>query len=106
MGNCFSSGDEKDARERSYAIDKQIEEDSRKFKKECKILLLGESLHSSRIRFCHSTDMMVGVSPPLLGELRRDGGWLINLDVTQSWLLREVLGLSFFALLDIITHNL
>lgn len=29
-------------RDRSYAIDKQIEEDSRKFKKECKILLLGE----------------------------------------------------------------
>lgn len=28
-------------RDRSYAIDKQIEEDSRKFKKECKILLLG-----------------------------------------------------------------
>jgi guanine nucleotide-binding protein subunit alpha len=31
-------------RDRSYAIDKQIEEDSRKFKKECKILLLGECL--------------------------------------------------------------
>ncbi|KAJ9095814.1 guanine nucleotide-binding protein subunit alpha [Naganishia cerealis] len=28
-------------KDRSYAIDKQIEEDSRKFKKECKILLLG-----------------------------------------------------------------
>lgn len=28
---------------RSQEIDKQIEEDSRKFKKECKILLLGES---------------------------------------------------------------
>lgn len=29
-------------RDRSYAIDKLIEEDSKKFKKECKILLLGE----------------------------------------------------------------
>lgn len=29
-------------RERSYAIDKQIEEDSKKYRKECKILLLGE----------------------------------------------------------------
>ncbi|KAK9896138.1 heterotrimeric G-protein alpha subunit (G-alpha, GPA3) [Cystobasidium minutum MCA 4210] len=28
-------------RERSYAIDKQIEEDSKKYRKECKILLLG-----------------------------------------------------------------
>jgi hypothetical protein len=30
-------------RDRSYAIDKLIEEDSKKFKKECKILLLGGS---------------------------------------------------------------
>jgi hypothetical protein len=29
-------------RERSYAIDKQIEEDSKRYRKECKILLLGE----------------------------------------------------------------
>ncbi|PWN41023.1 guanine nucleotide-binding protein alpha-3 subunit [Ceraceosorus guamensis] len=43
MGNCFSSTEEKEAKERSTNIDKQIEEDSRKFKKECKILLLGES---------------------------------------------------------------
>lgn len=41
MGNCLSSTDQKEARDRSVAIDKQIEEDSRKFKKECKILLLG-----------------------------------------------------------------
>ncbi|CEH11777.1 g-protein alpha subunit [Ceraceosorus bombacis] len=41
MGNCFSSTEEKEAKERSTNIDKQIEEDSRKFKKECKILLLG-----------------------------------------------------------------
>jgi len=38
----MSSGGEKGAKERSTAIDRQIEEDSRKFKKECKILLLGE----------------------------------------------------------------
>ena len=31
-------------RDRSYAIDKLIEEDSKKFKKECKILLLGQSI--------------------------------------------------------------
>jgi guanine nucleotide-binding protein G(i) subunit alpha len=31
-------------RNRSNAIDRQLEDDSRKFKKECKILLLGESL--------------------------------------------------------------
>lgn len=42
MGACMSSGGEKGAKERSTAIDRQIEEDSRKFKKECKILLLGE----------------------------------------------------------------
>jgi guanine nucleotide-binding protein G(i) subunit alpha len=48
MGNCFSSaatsansaavpGD----KERSYAIDKQIDDDAKKFRRECKILLLG-----------------------------------------------------------------
>ncbi|KAI0090848.1 G-protein alpha subunit [Irpex rosettiformis] len=40
MGNCVSSQD-REAQQRSQEIDKQIEEDSRKFKKECKILLLG-----------------------------------------------------------------
>ena len=42
MGNCVSSQD-REAQLRSQEIDKQIEEDSRKFKKERKILLLGES---------------------------------------------------------------
>lgn len=32
----------REQRDRSYAIDKQIEEDSKKYRKECKILLLGE----------------------------------------------------------------
>ncbi|CAI2174138.1 592_t:CDS:2 [Funneliformis geosporum] len=40
MGLCLSA-EEKESRLRSYQIDKQIEEDSRRFKKECKILLLG-----------------------------------------------------------------
>ncbi|CAG8817420.1 15432_t:CDS:2, partial [Gigaspora rosea] len=39
MGLCVSA--EEKARLRSHQIDKQLEEDSRKFKKECKILLLG-----------------------------------------------------------------
>jgi hypothetical protein len=41
MGNCASSQDEVDAKQRSDEIDKQIEDDLRKYKKECKILLLG-----------------------------------------------------------------
>jgi hypothetical protein len=40
---CGSSTPDKGDRDRSYAIDKQIEEDSKKFQKECKILLLGSS---------------------------------------------------------------
>ncbi|OJA19757.1 hypothetical protein AZE42_06784 [Rhizopogon vesiculosus] len=40
MGNCISSQDRVE-KARSDAIDRQIEEDSRKFRKECKILLLG-----------------------------------------------------------------
>lgn len=43
MGNCASSNDDHGASARSAAIDKQIEEDSKIFRKECKILLLGKS---------------------------------------------------------------
>jgi guanine nucleotide-binding protein G(i) subunit alpha len=41
MGNCASSQEEVAAKARSDDIDKQIDEDLRKYKKECKILLLG-----------------------------------------------------------------
>ncbi len=40
MGNCTSVQD-RESKERSDAIDRTIEEDSRRFRKECKILLLG-----------------------------------------------------------------
>lgn len=40
MGNCVSQND-KEAVQRSQEIDKRIAEDAQKFKKECKILLLG-----------------------------------------------------------------
>ncbi|KAG1788681.1 heterotrimeric G protein alpha subunit [Suillus plorans] len=40
MGNCVSAQD-REEKARSDAIDRQIDEDSRKFRKECKILLLG-----------------------------------------------------------------
>ncbi|KAG9308579.1 heterotrimeric G protein alpha subunit [Chiua virens] len=40
MGNCISSQDRVE-KARSDAIDRQLEEDSRKLRKECKILLLG-----------------------------------------------------------------
>ncbi|KAH6897831.1 heterotrimeric G-protein alpha subunit, GPA3-like protein [Coprinopsis sp. MPI-PUGE-AT-0042] len=41
MGGCMSTVDQKAEKARSDEIDKQIEEDNRRFKKECKILLLG-----------------------------------------------------------------
>lgn len=41
---CGASTPDKGDRDRSYQIDKQIEEDSKKFQKECKILLLGASV--------------------------------------------------------------
>lgn len=42
MGVCFSSeGDDSEARKRTALIDKGIEEDSRRMRRECKILLLG-----------------------------------------------------------------
>lgn len=41
MGNCASSTREAEEKARSDMIDRQIEEDSKKYKRECKILLLG-----------------------------------------------------------------
>ena len=43
MGNCFSQHDDqkREAAQRSAQIDRQIEQDGKKLKKECKILLLG-----------------------------------------------------------------
>lgn len=43
MGNCISAQDRAE-KARSDAIDRQLEEDSKKLRKECKILLLGKSL--------------------------------------------------------------
>lgn len=42
-GGLAMTENKKAQRERSYLIDKQIEEDSKRYRKECKILLLGES---------------------------------------------------------------
>ena len=46
MGACQSmqDGEEEEKRKRSRAIDAKLEEDSRRLRKECKILLLGMSL--------------------------------------------------------------
>jgi hypothetical protein len=46
MGNCASSNQEADGKTRSDMIDRQIEEDAKKYKRECKILLLGQSTSS------------------------------------------------------------
>jgi guanine nucleotide-binding protein subunit alpha len=44
MGSCMStSGEDSDQRKRSNKIDKDLEEDSKRLRKECKILLLGTS---------------------------------------------------------------
>jgi hypothetical protein len=43
MGNCASNSQEADGKARSDLIDRQIEEDSKRYKRECKILLLGAS---------------------------------------------------------------
>jgi guanine nucleotide-binding protein G(i) subunit alpha len=46
MGACGSSeaggGEDLEQKKRSQAIDRKLEEDSRKLRRECKILLLGE----------------------------------------------------------------
>lgn len=47
MGACFSSHtEEAEQKKRSQMIDRKLEEDSRRFHRECKILLLGTSAHA------------------------------------------------------------
>lgn len=48
-----TSGEESEQRKRSNKIDKEIEEDSRRLRKECKILLLG------MFNFCFSLHVVV-----------------------------------------------
>ena len=43
MGICMSTNnDDVEQKKRSQAIDRKLEEDSRRLRRECKILLLGE----------------------------------------------------------------
>jgi guanine nucleotide-binding protein subunit alpha len=48
MGNCASQTSTlREASAKSDAIDKELEEDAKRYKKECKILLLGmDNFHS------------------------------------------------------------
>ena len=68
MGNCASNSQEAEGKARSDMIDRQIEEDSKRYKRECKILLLGACL--SNFRPCPSE----GIAPqpnPFLHHLQR-----------------------------------
>ena len=61
MGACQSmqNGDEEEKRKRSRAIDAKLEEDSRRLRKECKILLLG-MLNSPRLLDTSSLPLQTG----------------------------------------------
>jgi guanine nucleotide-binding protein subunit alpha len=51
MGICMSTNNEDmEQKKRSQAIDRKLEEDSRRLRRECKILLLGKQL-----KLCHVT---------------------------------------------------
>ena len=64
MGICMSSASEDtDQKKRSQAIDRKLEEDSRRLRRECKILLLGKQLSFSR-HLCRTP--MLTHAPPRL----------------------------------------
>ena len=49
MGLCMSTNSEEaEQRKRSQAIDRRLQEDSRRLRRECKILLLGATIIQSR----------------------------------------------------------
>jgi hypothetical protein len=50
MGICMSTNNEDvEQKKRSQAIDRKLEEDSRRLRRECKILLLGKQLSSAAL---------------------------------------------------------
>jgi len=50
MGACMStSGEETEQRKRSQKIDRDLEEDSKRLRRECKILLLGRSFFAGLV---------------------------------------------------------
>jgi hypothetical protein len=50
MGICMSTNnDDVEQKKRSQAIDRKLEEDSRRLRRECKILLLGKQLRPATI---------------------------------------------------------
>jgi hypothetical protein len=54
MGNCVGGGgnpEDREARSRSSAIDRQIREDRKDFENTIKILLLGKSVFLTRLLF-------------------------------------------------------
>jgi hypothetical protein len=58
MGICMSTNnDDVEQKKRSQAIDRKLEEDSRRLRRECKILLLGKLLTATlaAIRLCMLT---------------------------------------------------
>ena len=57
MGACMSSNaEEMEQKKKSQAIDKILEEDSKKLRRECKILLLGKDHVTSQlaVEYCES----------------------------------------------------
>jgi len=55
MGNCMSSnGEDGEQKKRSQLIDRTLEEDSKKLRRECKILLLGEYAPCFRHTSCNA----------------------------------------------------
>ena len=94
MGNCASSNDDHGASAHSAAIDRQIEEDSKIFRKECKILLLGKSPSFNspqpavRVRPCGAQSSarngVTALSYPWPSLARETEPTLVNVDPPSS----------------------
>jgi guanine nucleotide-binding protein G(i) subunit alpha len=56
MGSCMSTNkEEEEQKKRSQAIDRALDEDSKRLRRECKILLLGELESSNPTPFAPTT---------------------------------------------------
>lgn len=71
MGACMSSNNEEVSRKKhSQAIDKQLEEDSKRLRRECKILLLGTTSETRLTVVFDQIDLRPSASQLTLGSRR------------------------------------
>lgn len=96
MGGCISTVD-RAGKAKSDLIDKQIEEDHKKYKRECKILLLGELHILSRDALCwvawHGVwaSRVPSTTNTEYNDIIHHSRHSLGLELSEQWLTSKIL---------------